>query len=125
MGETVTVLIKAKEGGNYTGQATATFNIIDKAKDISRAKVKVNNGKAYEYTGKAIEPAASALNVTLGGKPVNSGDYEIAAYYNNVKRSSNAVIIIKGKDGLSGMKAVKFKIGVSPLEKFWKGLIGG
>ena len=124
VGETVTVLIKAKEGGNYTGQATATFNIIDKAKDISRAKVKVNNGKAYEYTGKAIEPDASALNITLGGKPVNTSDYEIAAYYNNVKRSSNAVIIIKGKDGLSGMKAVKFKIGVSPLEKFWKGLIG-
>ena len=87
--------------------------------------MKVNGGKAYEYTGKAIEPAASDLNVTLDGKSVNAGDYEIATYYNNVKTGSNAVIVIKGKGNLSGMKAVKFRIGVSPLEKFWKGLIGG
>ena len=45
-GDAVTVLIKAKDGGNYKGQATATFSIIEKSKDISRAKVKVNNGKA-------------------------------------------------------------------------------
>ncbi len=95
------------------------------SKDISRAKVKVNNGKAYEYTGKAIEPGADALQVKMSGKTVYSSDYEIAGYYNNINRGGNAVVIIKGRNGLSGLQAVKFKIGVSPLERFWRGLIGG
>ena len=47
-GDTINVLIKTKEGSSYTGEVSASFKIIEKAKDISQAKVKVNGGKAYE-----------------------------------------------------------------------------
>ena len=124
-GETVSVLIKAKDGGNYKGQVTASYHIIEKAKDLSRAKVKINDGKAYDYTGKAIEPKESEIDIKLDGKTVGTDKYEVVGLYNNVRCSKNAVVLIRGKDELGGIKAVKFKIGASPLERFWRGLIGG
>ena len=120
-GDSVTVNIEAKSGGNYKGTATATYNIIEKSKDISKAKVVINGGKAYTYTGSAIKPSGNEIQVTLNNKPVSASNYEIAAYYNNVNCSKSAIMVIKGKGSLNGSKAVKFKIESTPVDKVWDG----
>ncbi|MCR5651363.1 MAG: InlB B-repeat-containing protein [Lachnospiraceae bacterium] len=120
-GDTVTVNIEAKPGGKYKGKASASFKIIEKSKDISRAKVKVNKNKAYPYTGSAVKPVPADIEITLDGKPLSASDYDIVSYYNNINRGKSAVLIISGKGNLCGSKAVKFKIGAASVRKNWDG----
>ncbi|MCR5486584.1 MAG: leucine-rich repeat domain-containing protein, partial [Lachnospiraceae bacterium] len=91
-GETVSVKITARPGGNYTGVTEASFSIIEKEKDLSRARVVVNGGKPYAYTGKAITPSGNEVAVTLNGQPVGSDQYEISAF-NNVAKGNNAMLV--------------------------------
>ncbi len=67
-GDIVTVNIETKADGKVKGRASTTFKIIEKSKDLSRAKVKINGNKAYEYTGKQIKPSGNEIQVTLDGK---------------------------------------------------------
>ena len=124
-GDTVTVKITAKPGGNYTGETEAVFGIIGKEKDLSKAKVVVNGGKPYAYTGKAIIPSSSDVVVTLNGQTIGSDKYELSAF-NNVSKGNNAILLIYGKGDVRGYKAVKFKIRTADAEKdtgLWDGVI--
>ena len=62
---------------NYTGTINSSYRIIDKEYDFTKAKVTVNNGKPYDYTGTEITPAKSDLSVTIKNTPLNTDDYEI------------------------------------------------
>ena len=124
-GEKVTVKITAKSGGNYTGQTQTDFMIIEKEKDLSKAKVVVNGNKPYAYTGRAVTPSGNEVVVTLGGKPVGSENYDISCY-NNVSKGNNAVLFVTGKGDMKGYKAVKFKIRAADAQKdtgLWDGVI--
>ena len=73
IGDKVEITVTFKEG-NYKGTVSETYRMIDKTKDISKAKVKINGGKAIAYTGKPItltadDFAGTKLNnveITLG-----------------------------------------------------------
>ena len=120
VGDTVTISINGM-GDNYEGSAETSFRIINKETDLGKAKVKVNAGKAYAYTGKEICPSKGELGITLGGAAVNADGYDITGYYNNVNRGGNAILVIRGKGAYNGVKSVKFKIGQAPVADIWKG----
>ncbi|MBR5376285.1 MAG: Ig-like domain-containing protein, partial [Lachnospiraceae bacterium] len=120
-GTQIKVVIEGK--GNYTGKIDASYRIIDKDHDLTKAKVTVNGGKAYDYTGNEIRPALSDIKVTLNGAALKDDCYEILGYYNNVKKGNSAYIRLRGKGEYAGVKMVKFKIGAAFLEKMWDGII--
>ena len=87
--------------GDYTGSATASFEI--KAKNISSVTATISN---QLYTGKAIVPTATVKD---GSKVLKAGtDYTITAK-NNVKVGT-ATATITGKGNYTGSKEVNFNI---------------
>lgn len=117
------IMLTLEGKGNYTGKLKTSYRIIDKNYDLSKAKVVVNGSKAYAYTGKEIRPEITDLNVTLNGNTLGRDSYEILGYYNNVKKGNSAYIVLGGKGSYGGKKTVKFKIGATPVEKEWTGVI--
>lgn len=96
--------VQAKDGGNYSGEISATYRIT-KA-DIGKATVKI---PAQTYTGKKIEPS-DQIKVTLGRQTLAIGtDYEIVSYANNVNKGS-ASVTLRGIGDCGGTKTVKFTI---------------
>ncbi|MBO4903432.1 MAG: InlB B-repeat-containing protein [Lachnospiraceae bacterium] len=108
---------------NYTGTINSSYRIIDKAVDLSKAKVTVNGGKAYDYTGSEVKPVQGDLQVQLANQTLNDDCYEIVGYYNNIKKGNNAYVRLRGKGSYGGEKVVKFKIGAAPLKELWSAII--
>ncbi|MBD5484428.1 MAG: BspA family leucine-rich repeat surface protein, partial [Lachnospiraceae bacterium] len=109
------VHIKAKEGGNYTGEKTADYRVT--ASLISKAKITVqnpaqNNTNLFPYTGQAIRLDKSNLIVKVGKEVLSEDQYEILedTYKNNVGKGT-ASVQIKGVRNYGGTATVKFKIG--------------
>ena len=117
------IRITLEGSGNYKGRIEASYRIIDKDHDLTKAKAVVNGGKAFAYTGNGIRPALSDIKVTLNGETLSEDCYEILGYYNNVKKGSSAYIRLRGKGEYAGVKMVKFKIGAASVDGSWDGII--
>ena len=88
--------IEAK--GNYKGTIeNASYRIIRRTKDFTKAKVTVNKGVAYDYTGKPVIPAADDLEIKIGNETISPENYEILQIYNNVD-CGTATMRIRGKE---------------------------
>ncbi|MBQ7564185.1 MAG: chitobiase/beta-hexosaminidase C-terminal domain-containing protein [Lachnospiraceae bacterium] len=108
-----------KASGGYTGTVTACYKVIDKANNISAAKVSFQkggstdyNGKAFVYKGKPVEPGALNLTVTLS-KPDRiltwGTDYLITGFEKNEKTGTGK-LYLKGIGDYGGRKVVSFPI---------------
>ncbi len=118
------IVVKIEGSGNYTGTIdNESYRIIDKTYDFTKAKVTVNGGKAYDYTGSEVKPLSQDLLVTLNNQSLNDENYEILGYYNNVRKGNGACIRLRGKGNYAGVKVVKFKIGAAPLDRIWSDVI--
>ncbi|MCR4960437.1 MAG: BspA family leucine-rich repeat surface protein [Lachnospiraceae bacterium] len=81
-----------------------------RAASIKNATVKLSK---KEYTGRAIEPGAEDIKVTVSGsaKPLVLGvDYVIESCSNNVNAGKNAKVTIKGIGNYTGTVTKKFTI---------------
>ena len=112
-GDEVEIIIEGS-GSNYTGEASATYHVIAKANDISKAKA----GKIADktYTGSKVTLKDSDLTnlLTLNGKTLVPGtDFEVAGYAKNDKKGT-AKVTLKGIENgetlYGGLKTVNFKI---------------
>ena len=109
------VQIKVAMSGNYTGEVVGVYSIIEKSKDISKAKIQIN---PQQYTGKPvfIDSDADFKKVTLNGVTLTmegeGKNIEIieGSYINNVKMGT-AKVTIRGVGEYGGIKTVTFKIG--------------
>lgn len=102
-GALIQVEVSAK-GSNYQGKATGTYRIT--RADVAKAKVTVPQ---QTYTGKAIEPKASDITVTLNGMVLSPEDYKVVGYSNNINKGT-AKLTIQGNGNYGGTKTVTFKI---------------
>ena len=105
--------------GSYYGTLKAEYKVIQKATNLSSAKVTVNyqNGKNkyFEYSGAQIIPGKDNLTVKVGGRILTYGvDYEIQSVTNNVK-AGKATMILHGIGDYGGTKKVTFNIGKQSL----------
>lgn len=90
---------------NYTGQKTVYFTI--NPQSIAGATVNVN--RSYTYNGKAWEPQASDLTVSVNGRQLSSGDYTITRYDNNTN-AGTATITVEGCGDYSGTASGTYMI---------------
>ena len=98
------ILVKAKEGGNFTGRKTIKLTITEKPL-ISKATVAKINNQPYN-NGEEVKPA---LTVKLQGKTLSEGtDYTVA--YRNNRQVGTATAVITGTGDYAGTKSVTFKI---------------
>jgi len=119
------VSIKAKEGGNYTGEKTAEYRIV--ASPISKAKITVqnpdqNNRNMFAYTGQEIRLDKSNLIVKVGTDVLSGDQYEILeeTYKNNINKGTASVQIRGIGNIYGGTATVKFKIGTKGFRWFWR-----
>ncbi|MBD5504236.1 MAG: BspA family leucine-rich repeat surface protein [Lachnospiraceae bacterium] len=119
------VSIKAKEGGNYTGEKTAEYRIV--TSPISKAKITVqnpnqNNKNLFLYTGQEIRIDKSNLIVKVGADVLTDDQYEILedTYKNNINKGNASVQIRGVGDFYGGTATVKFKIGAKGFQWFWR-----
>ncbi|MCD8038081.1 MAG: DUF285 domain-containing protein, partial [Lachnospiraceae bacterium] len=104
LGDEITVTVSGK-GAYEGGTLSAMYKIIDKTKDIAKAKIKI---AAKEYTGSAVTlENGDFTTFTLGGTSLTLGtDYEIVSYTSNVKKGT-ASVTVRGINNYGGMKTVK------------------
>lgn len=121
-GNTITVTVYAKENGNYTGEISTTYRIVEKGKDISKAKATLAKGVKLYYTGSKVTLNKEDLVVKLGGTTLSPEEFKIAGYSNNVEKGT-ATVTIEGLEeyGYGGRKQIKFKI-QSQKMKWWEKL---
>ena len=121
-GKKIRVVVKAKDGGNYSGTAEAVFRIT--AADIK--SVTVGPIDAQTYTGNAVKIDASKLTVKNGKAPLTpydastgKGDFRIREYSNNVNKGT-ATLVLEGVGNYGGTKSVTFKINARNLLWKWR-----
>lgn len=96
---------------NYTGQKTVYFTI--NPQSIAGATVNVN--RSYTYNGKAWEPQASDLTVSVNGRQLGSGDYTIRGYDKNTD-AGTATVTVAGVDNYTGTMTGNFTIAAKNLQ---------
>lgn len=96
---------------NYKGTLTSTgthtpytYKIVKGS--ISSAKVTI---PSQAYTGRAVTPGKNKMTVKVGSAALESSDYDIIGYENNIKKGT-AKVTLKGKGNYSGSKTVSFAI---------------
>ena len=108
------VTVTAKGKGNYQGEISAQYRIVQS--DIAKAKVKV---ASQIYSGKEIEVDKAEISVKLNKTQLNAEDFEIVSYENNINKGT-AKLTIKGLGNYGGTKTVSFKIvQKSFISAFW------
>ncbi|MBR6485847.1 MAG: Ig-like domain-containing protein [Lachnospiraceae bacterium] len=92
---------------SYTGSISTTYRI--KAGVIGSAKAIINNGAAYDYSGRPIEPGKDEIVIIIGKIRLDPTDYDIAGYENNVNIGT-ARVTIRGRGKYGGTQTFSFKI---------------
>ena len=94
------------EGGNYTGEKTLYFDIVDQ-KYLGNAVVTLDKD-IWQYTGSGIEPEAT---VTYNEEPLTEGEDYSISYSDNTEIGTGAVTITAIEGGAyNGKKRVPFTI---------------
>ena len=100
---TVTVTITGKEGSEYSGTATATYEIAPKA--VSADQISISAATEIPYTGSAVYPAPSA--VTAASLPATADDYEITS--ESINRGAGTATLTL-KRNFTGSKTFSYTI---------------
>ena len=117
-GKTVTVTITGK--GNYEGEVIASYRILEKKKSLAKAKITLEKGKKWYYTGDKVYITPDDFTVKIGKVTLDTGDYAIISHTNNVKKGT-ARVTIEGRGEYGGRKEFTFKIN-SQTMKWWEKL---
>ncbi len=99
------IVVTAIGKGKYTGKISTSYMIVKAS--ISKARATVT---AQTYTGRAVTPGKSEIEVIVGGVKLEPEDYEITGYSDNIKKG-NGYVYIRGVGNYTGNLKIKFKIG--------------
>lgn len=115
-GTVLNVKVRARDGGNYTGELEGQYRITQAS--IASASVSV---RRQTYTGQEITLDKSQITVKVKGRPVGADQWEIVegSYKNNVKKGT-ASVTIRGLDHYGGTRTVKFAIGAKGILWWWR-----
>lgn len=109
-----TVSIEGGKNKLYTTNKPIVLNYqeLESGKVITSVKLnKKATGfpKSFEYDGKGIVLKEEWLTVKAGKNILNSTDYEIIDYINNLDKGT-ATVVVQGKNGYSGILTMNFSI---------------
>lgn len=91
--------------GNYTGEVSAGFRIVDKAKLV--ASLNVDKIPDVVYTGSAVEPELTIRD----GSYVLKRDIDYTATYEDQYNAGKAKVTIRGIGTYAGSRQLTYKIG--------------
>lgn len=117
-GRIVTVKLTGK--GNYQGEASTKYRILEKKMSIAKASVTLPKGKKWYYTGEAITLDKKDITVKIGKETLGMDDFRIISYGNNTNKGT-AKVTIEGLGRYGGRKEISFIIQSQPM-KWWKNL---
>jgi hypothetical protein len=100
--------VKVTGNGNYDGTKTVITRVCQTS--IASAKVTV---QPQSFTGSAVCPGVNQITVKLGRGELQTGEYVIVGYSNNVKKGT-AKVILQGTGNYGGIKIVNFQIKEKP-----------
>ena len=116
-GTTVYVIVKAKEGSDYSGSVTGSYRIVNN--DIGKLSASI---EPKEFTGEEIKLKKSDITWKQGGKTVvlSEEDFDIieSTYRNNIKKGK-ATVVVRGKGEWGCTQTISFKIGSRGF-KWWE-----
>jgi len=102
---TAQVIVKAKDGSNYTGEKKATYKIAKE--NVSKATVE--GVTDLTYTGSALEQTSMIVR-NQAGEIIPASDYELT-YKNNTKAGKASITIKADSNSIyTGSKNVSFTI---------------
>lgn len=109
VGDVITVMVSGKSNGNYIGTTTGTFKIVEKGKNLSKAKL--SSGIIMYFTGTPRELTKSDISLVLNKTAVPESSFSIIdnSYSDNVNKG-NATVYLKGENGYAGVLKIKYKI---------------
>ncbi|MBD5508394.1 MAG: hypothetical protein HDR05_10205 [Lachnospiraceae bacterium] len=116
------VTVKVTGTGYYEGERTATYRIYDKANDISKLKVKIDD---QIYTGNEITLTKDHIHFYATNNDLKKGENELSkscfeivesGYKNNIK-AGTAKVTLRGIGDYGGTKTYNFKILKKPYLK--------
>ena len=102
---TATLEIVGKGKYSADAKAKATFSIV--AADASKLTGVI---ASQPYTGYAIDPAASQIDLTLDGVKINVNDNFTLSYGENIKIGEGTVTLTPKNANFTGTKTINFKI---------------
>lgn len=106
--------VKIKGIGNFGGSfEDAKVIIVDKSKNLSKAKVKAIPVQEYQ-NGAAVELSSDLIKVTLNKEELKKDSDYTVSYVNN-RNPGKATLIIKGIGEYAGTKKVTFTIKRTPV----------
>ena len=118
LGETdLGIFVGSANSNNYTIWTSKDAKE-NKAKDLSKAKIKLDN-KSATFTGSYITPAVTVTDPADKTKNLTEGTDYTVVYKNNVNvgKASVTVIGTKGESGYFGSATATFSIKAAPLAK--------
>ena len=95
-----TITATAKDGSNYTGQATATYEITAPTQSAGELQVKLTDKGPFVYSGEEQEPAVS---VEFGGKQLQEGTDYTVSYSGNTNAGTATVTVTGVSTNYKGM----------------------
>ncbi|MBQ9991743.1 MAG: InlB B-repeat-containing protein [Lachnospiraceae bacterium] len=101
------ITVKLSGMGSYSGEAVATFRIVERGRLLSGATVEVN--KQISYSGGKVTLSKADLTVIMGNTLLSDEDYRIRSLRNNAERG-NAVIVLEGTGRYAGTRQVSIQI---------------
>ncbi|MCR5503298.1 MAG: chitobiase/beta-hexosaminidase C-terminal domain-containing protein [Lachnospiraceae bacterium] len=107
-GETTTIRATVTGKGWYAREVSTTYRVLRGV--MSSAKVTINGGNAYTYTGNPVVPKKDEIKIKIGQTELSPTDYEIVSVENNLS-AGTAKITLRGIRGYGGEKTFKFRIG--------------
>lgn len=115
------ILIKAKDGSNFTGERSISLHITDPVQERLLSKVTVGKIADQKYQGQKIEFTGEQLQLRFQKESLILGeDYEVIySAQDDYTEIGTHEILIRGKGIYSGERRVKFKI-VGQSIKGWK-----
>ncbi|MBO4902360.1 MAG: chitobiase/beta-hexosaminidase C-terminal domain-containing protein [Lachnospiraceae bacterium] len=116
-GTTALIRVTVYDYYPYSNTSVSTLYTV-KAGDLSKAKVTINGGKAFDYAGKAVYPTKADIVVKIGQTTLEPSDYEIVGYEDACKVGT-AKIKLRGIGNYCGEKTEKYKIGQKKLLFTW------
>ena len=115
VGDVIKVKVTGK--GNYEGTKETTYRIYEKGYSVASARITIVNPKYYN--GDPIVLSKADLKVSIGKITLNSEDYEIVSYSNNVSKGT-AKVTIRGIGKYAGTKTFNLSIQAQKLSWWTK-----
>lgn len=109
VGDEVTVIVKAKEKGNYSGVISGVYHVVEKGNNVNKFKLTEKITKQYTGTPRTLVNSDFKFTYNKASIPESAFSIVDCSYLNNIKNGT-ATVYIKGENGYAGIRKITYNI---------------